>query len=386
VVKYRRLRGRESFASEPLAILVLCGAALGSPTGCTEDLQLPPANAISATGGRMRAGSGGEMGGEGGRGGVSPDDKDAGARDAATMYSCHYLNGVQQQTPQVIITLDRSGSMFKKYGTSTVTRLQSVQQALRGLLDTYSDSIHFGYVEFPVKTCTSGCCASTVIPPNPQTLSAIEKRWSCDLLPASCSQTTNDSPAAQALRESRWFYEDEDTWPASRHVVLLTDGEPSCAANTAHNDCALAVAEVGKLSGANKVSTRVFGLAEELRSSACLDMMATLGGNSSVGQLPASHKITLTGEQLITELENWFGTLSTESCSFRLPSTITPPQKLWIRYNHKTVPHDPNRDDGWEFDAPDAPSRVVFYGSYCERLRIAPVEETEFSLCLPASP
>ena len=392
-MKPRRLTSRESVAAEPFAILILGVALLGAPLACTEDLRLPPAAAVSATGGRVRPGpgSGGESGGDG-KGGatVPPDERDAGsdgaaAHDGGTVsYTCHYLNGVQQQTPQVIVTLDRSASMMKKYGTSTVTRLQLVQQALRELMDTYSDSIHFGYVEFPVKNCTSGCCASTVIPPNPQTLSAISKRWNCEFQPATCSQTTNDSPAAQALRESRWFYEDEDAWPASRHVVLLTDGEPSCAANTAHNDCALAVAEVGRLSGANKVSTRVFGLTEELRNSACLDMMATLGGNTAVGQLPASHVITTTGEQLIAELDHWFEGLSEEACSFRLPSTVTPPQKLWIRYNHKTVPHDTNRDDGWGYDAPDAPTRVTFYGSYCERLRIAPVAETEFSLCTPA--
>jgi hypothetical protein len=365
---------------------MVTATAFLSASACTEDLRLPPTS-VTATGGHARGGSGGDAGNDGrsGSGGDAGGDGTAdagGGRDAG--FVCHFLNGVQQQTPQVIITLDRSGSMWKKYGTATLTRLQIVQQALHGLLETYSDAIHFGYVEFPIKACTSGCCASSVIPPNPQTLSAIEKRWSCEFQPATCSQTTNDSPAAQALRESRWFFEDEDEWPGTRHVVLLTDGEPACAANMEKNDCAMAVAEVGRLSGANKVSTRVFGLAEELRGSACLDMMATLGGNTAPGQLPASHRITTTGEQLIGELDRWFDELSTEACSFRLPSTVTPSQKLNVRYGRKSVPHDPTRNEGWEFDTPDAPGRVTFYGSYCDRLRISPADDTEFSLCLPA--
>jgi hypothetical protein len=400
VVKSRRLArrvptSRRNRATNTCPVL-LAAVLLAAPFACTEDLRLPRVPSVTGTGGRTRPPSGGGGDGSGGDGGSqaqggtggAPDDHDAGSdtppRDAGS--SCRYLNGVQQQTPQVMITLDRSGSMFKKYGTSTVTRLQIVQQALHQLLENYSDAIHFGYVEFPVKSCQSGCCASMVIPPNPQTLSAIEKRWNCDFQPASCTQTTNDSPATQALRESRWFFEDEDAWPASRHVLLLTDDEPSCSASAEKNDCAMALLEVGKLSGANKVSTRVFGLTEELRASACLDMMATLGGNTTVGQLPASHRITTTGEQLVSELDHWFGELSQEACGFRLPNTLTPPQRISVRYDHRPVPHDPLRDDGWEYDVPEAPSRVIFYGSYCERLRLGSADDTEFSVCVPNPP
>jgi hypothetical protein len=102
-----------------------------------------------------------------------------------------------------------------------------------------------------------------------------------------------------------------------------------------------------------------------------------------VGQLPATHRITTTGEQLISELDHWFDELSREACSFRLPNTLMPPQRVSVRYGHRQVPHDPFRDDGWEYDVPEAPTRVIFYGSYCEHLRIGSADDTEFSLCNP---
>ena len=334
MLKSGRFKGRAGNAPEPFALALLGALSFLAPAACTEDLRLPPSP--SATGGR--SGRGGDEGG--GRGGTN------GERDAASaevpQESCRYLNNVEQQTPQVIIALDRSSSMFKTYGTATVTRLQILQQTLRTLLKTYGESVHFGYVDFPVKVCPTGCCASQIIPPNPQTLTAIEKRWGCELQPVTCGQTTDDSPAGQALREARWLYEDEETWPASRHVLLLTDGEPMCKANMAHNDCSMAVNEIGRLSGSHKVTSRVYGLSEELRGSACLDMMATLGGAASQGQ-PASHRITTTGEQLFDELSRWLDTLSGEACSFRLPDVLTAGQRVTVRHDRRLVPQRSQR-------------------------------------------
>jgi NAD(P)-dependent dehydrogenase (short-subunit alcohol dehydrogenase family) len=94
----------------------------------------------------------------------------------------------------------------------------------------------------------------------------------------------------------------------------------------------------------------------------------------------------VTSEQLLSELDHWFEELSQEACGFRLPNTLMPPQRISVRYDHRPVPHDPLRDDGWEYDVPEAPSRVIFYGSYCERLRLGSADDTEFSVCVPNAP
>lgn len=361
--------------------------------GCTEDLRLPGAvneggsGGSGGSGGRSSrtGGSGGETGegGSGGRGNGS-EERDAGMDlpGRETSAPCRYLSRVRQQTPQVIITLDRSASMWKKYGTSTITRLATVQNALRNVIKTYREAIHFGYLEFPVRDCGEACCASEIIPPNPRTQQLIEKRWSCEFLPATCAQTMNDSPTAVGLKASRLFFAQEDPWHASRHVLLLTDGEPSCTARATENPCTMAVNEVGKLALEHKIFTRVFGLAEEVRGSACLDMMATLGANTQAGQA-ATHSIAITPEQIYAELDHWLGALSKEACTFRLPSSFVAGQRLTVRADRKMIPQDTARKEGWDYDVAEAPTRVTFYGSYCDQLRTAQVEETEFYSCGP---
>jgi hypothetical protein len=361
------------------------GLAMAVSAGCTEQISLPSASLLGGAGGSGGRGSRGEGGsggysGLGGTGGI-PVVSDGGGAETG-VGGCSDISDVRQLTPQVVITLDRSSSMGKKYGTSTQTRLQIVQDTLRSVMKSYQASIDFGYVEFPVKeNCAANtCCASQIIPPNQRALSVIEKRWACELGPPACSETTADSPVVEALRQARWFFVDERTGP-TRHVLLLTDGEPSCAFNKDQSACSLALTQVSRLSVESHVSTRVFGLAEELRGSSCLDMMAGLGTPGSTGQQPnATPRITTTGDQLYDELLRWFEPLSKEACTFRLPYVLPAGQKLTVLYEGKPVPRDPEREDGWEL-SPDSARRVVFYGPACDRLRTAAVGETEFSTC-----
>ena len=75
------------------------------------------------------------------------------------------------------------------------------------------------------------CCASEVVPPARTTLDAIQRRWTCELEPASCQNTTKDSPVAEALMASRRYFEGRGNEFDQRHVFLMTDGEPSCSAS-----------------------------------------------------------------------------------------------------------------------------------------------------------
>jgi hypothetical protein len=397
----KRPRGRTDLsgrvAGAPSLLLSWSLSLSAGLAACTEQISLPPTGFLIGTntggsGGRgpRTQGSGGAGQSDGGgRGGEEPNSGAGGAggspaRDAAgadSYANCNDLDDVRQLTPQVVIALDRSASMGKKYGTSTQTRLQIVQETLRSLMKTYQASIDFGYVEFPVKeNCAANtCCASQIIPPNQRALAVIEKRWGCELGTPACSETTADSPVVEALRQARWYFVDGRVGP-TRHVALMTDGEPSCAFNKDHTDCSLALTQVSRMASESRVDTRVFGLAEELRSSSCLDMMAALGSQSPPGQPTGTHRITTTGDQLYDELLRWFEPLSKEACTFRLPYQVPSNERLVVLYEGKPVPRDPRREDGWELST-DSVRRVVFYGPACDRLRTAAVGNTEFSTC-----
>jgi hypothetical protein len=283
----------------------------------------------------------------------------------------------------VIVALDRSSSMWKKPDPSSSTRLQNTQRELRDLILKYRSTVRFGYVEFPVvKDCRAGmCCASTMIPANSSSLSVIERAWNCTNQPPTCLESTEDSPVAQALKNIRTSLEGSSSPPGSRHVLLVTDGEPSCAANTEKNDCTLAVTEVNTLASTLNTSMRVIGLTAELQTSQCLNDLATLGAPpSSVGMPPLGHTIATDGDKLWDQVNNWLGPLSREACSFRLPSIKESPS-MQVRYDGRLVPQDPNRRNGWEFDVPAQPTRIIFYGDTCEQLRGQGYDDLDFLLC-----
>jgi hypothetical protein len=288
--------------------------------------------------------------------------------------------------PQVMFALDRSASMWKKPDTATSTRLQSTQRVLKDLMYRYHDSLRFGYVEFPVKECAAGmCCASAVVPPNSQSLSLIERMWSCSNGAPSCSETTDDSPIGQALAQSRRHFSSQSSsqsaGPGSKHVVLMTDGEPTCSAISDKSDCSLAINEVSALN-MMKVFTHVVGLTEELRSSSCLESLATLGAQTVSGQTPGGHSIALDGDKLMEEVNKWLSGWSKEACMFRLPAIRESPI-VKVKFRSATVPQDPSHKEGWDYDAPDQPTRITLYGSWCERVRDHGDDEFSFLICTP---
>ena len=286
---------------------------------------------------------------------------------------CEYVSKQDAyfQHPKVIIALDRSASMQERPAAGGMSRLHGVQSVLEPLIKRYQLALHFGYVEFPITDCFEGrCCASRAVTPARETLASIKRRWSCELGPASCGSTTKDSPVSEALYSSWQGFDRSDNGVDSRHVLLLTDGEPTCAVNPTSDACMRAGQEAARLSGV-EVSTTVFGLTEALRTSRCLADLATLGGSGSP-------QIAATDEELRKALEDKLGTLSAEACIMRVDFALGTGQRLRIYLNQIEVERDPSRKHGWEID-PGVPTKVTFYGDWCEKLRtsLVPVYRVE---------
>ena len=142
------------------------------------------------------------------------------------------------QHPQVILALDRSASMQERPASGGSSRLQGVQ-ARAGDPDP----------AVPAR-CTSGtsssrwptarrarCCASRVVTPGKETLSAIQRRWSCELRAGQLPEHHQglaggrgaDGQPPRLRRPAATTFD-------QRHVFLLTDGEPSCAASASSDD------------------------------------------------------------------------------------------------------------------------------------------------------
>ena len=272
---------------------------------------------------------------------------------------------------QVILAVDRSASMGDKPAGASSSRWQMVQNVLRSLMRTYHQAVYFGYVEFPALECRHGvCCSGGFIPPSPSH-GAIERKWTCGQ--TTCPARSADSPAGFALYESRHHFETAEQSSGSRHVFLITDGEPSCGEGPNMAACDQATKEVAELVGQD-IRTTIFAMDPALKTSTCLSDLTAIG---SGGQLYTSADETALRDQL----EAILSPLATESCSFRLREALLPPERLALRINGTSLLRDPSRKEGWEFDADDDMSHFTVYGSWCAKLRESEVYDIDAYVC-----
>jgi hypothetical protein len=335
--------------------------------GCTQELPLP-------------AGASPPLGpsGMGGASGVV----DAGTRRDANA-ACEEVYDFRQENPQVVIALDRSASMWQKYGGSAFTRLEETQRALKSLLATYHAAVHIGYVEFPASECPGAgggnCCAGSVISPGRDTGGAIQRRWDCSP-GAACSETGTDAPLSMALRNVRERFAMLDTAISSRHVFLLTDSEPACDSRPGM-ECSNSIAEAGLLWGNGMIETDVFALSDELKSNGCLQSVAGVRVDSAN---PTNFHVTGNAEALADQLDERLAALSRKACTFRLASALRPPDYLVVSLGDGTtntiVPQD--RSNGWDFE-PESVRRFTFHGQLCEALRTSQVVDVDVQVCTP---
>ena len=283
---------------------------------------------------------------------------------------------VRFQHPRVILALDRSSSMQERPASGGSSRLHGVQHVLESLIYRYSRAVYFGYVEFPIADCPVGtCCASRVITPGKESLSTIQRRWACELQPASCQSTTKDSPVAEALMASRRDFETGGSEFDQRHLFLMTDGEPSCSASAMDDQCNRSSQEVVRLKTDSNVDVTVFALSEALQTSACLTDLADRGGTTA----PI---VAATNEVLKEQLEAKLLPLAKDACSFRLNSSLGGNEYLEIWLNGKFVKRDPARMDGWDFED-GAPGKVTFHGYWCTQLSTSMVNSYWVDACRP---
>jgi hypothetical protein len=312
---------------------------------------------------------------------TAPRDGSSAETWSAPSEACRSIAVYSRAIPlsaQVLLVVDRSLSMFmpRKDGT---TRNEMMYAALIPLLQNYRYGVNFGYHEFPSSssTCQTGCCTGLLYPPGPTAVGVIERALRCESGGEACFRRSDDSPSAAALRRCADFYEQNESSTVARYALLLTDAEPSCTADptgSTSDPCQGALAEVARLAR-SRVKTIVFGLAEELQSSGCLETLAQYGDWPRTGS--TAHFLAFDQTQLRTQLQEIFEKLSFDACRFRVGNisssalSLVAHDKAIGRYY--SLRHDPTHQQGWDFEA-GSTSRVQVYGTWCDRLRKADVD------------
>jgi Mg-chelatase subunit ChlD len=319
---------------------------------------------------------------------VDADDRlDAGAkRDAvasaadsgpANALACAVKAAVQldPQQADVLILLDRSGSMDTAFGSGT--RYQAVASLLSDVVTSYAARVRFGYQESPGRqTCGSQalatCCAS---PPTVDV--AGDNATAVVAAIAAAAPMEGGTPTAAALQAARGYYDALGDGVENRYVLLATDGEPNCtlagtlASGTTPDAsaCADALAEVSALAAAG-VRVIVLGVGSDLEdnangSSACLNAMAHAGGAAASPGNPGYFAAS-DAEQLRLAVEQIFGGVARSPCSVRFRTELGDTLNVAVYLDGQQIPRV--ADNGWWLDLTQSPPAVHITGVYCDEI------------------
>src|SRR5262249_34777555 len=152
----------------------------------------------------------------------------------------------------------------------------------------------------------------------------------------------------------------------SKYIVLATDGQPNCkvgASNMLDSDEIAAEQAVTTVAGMG-IHTFVIGIATDSTASGVLDQMAQNGLEPRSGGPPYYSPANNQAEFLAA-----MNTISGQvvSCTFPLQTVPPDPNLVTVQADGVDVPRDTTHTDGWDF-GPGMTS-IIFYGSYCPRLR-----------------
>lgn len=285
----------------------------------------------------------------------------------------------------VLILLDRSGSMDTAFGSGT--RYQAVASLLSDLALTYATHVQFGYQEMPgrqgcVAQLLSGCCAS---PPSVG-LAGNNAQAVAAAITAAAPMDGN-TPTAASLQAALTYYETLNDGIDNRFVLLATDGAPNCTlagalaneGDSSASACTDALSEVNDLVSLG-VRVIVLGVGEGLVADAseqtlCLDAMAHAGGAAASPGSPGFYAAS-DPQQLQLAIEQIFGGITRPSCLLHFPSSVADPSTLAVYLDGQQIPRT-LVGDGWHLDTSLSPAGVRITGAYCdmiERFQVSLVE------------
>lgn len=272
------------------------------------------------------------------------------------------------QSPQVIIALDRSFSMFQHRASKTWWVW--VKQALVSYMQNNEGAVEFGYEEFPGRvSCdpTSCCAGRVVVQPYLNSRWQVEHQWRCD--GPSCYETSIESPSGDALGRIRSFYDGQRDPAMDRFVLLITDGDPSCPSNP--DECNDAGRQAARMFTQGSVKTIVLPIGDEAKASTCLDAVAVMGQTRQAGD--TAFPAVTDPAQLGAQLEKAMAPVEERTCRFIIRDNVMDRDKLVVTVNFTPLSRDPTHKEGWDFDPGGGPE-IQLFGSVCRKLKCSELE------------
>jgi hypothetical protein len=320
--------------------------------GCGNASVLDPEDFVAGSQGNQRR--------DGGAGG----DNDPAAREPTETGNCgSQLVDLNPQPADLVLVLDRSGSMLENLRDRSsgrfVQKWAEVVGALDSVIGTTQKGAAWGLQLYPMP---DGCAVADGL--NVPVATENHRALLNEIRNNPAVEGTGATPTQLAVRRAVAELLARPS-AGSKYLVLATDGEPSCrpGASARDEDRAGAVQAVADAQAAG-VGVFVVGIAtEDSAAHATLNEMAERGGRAR-GDLTRYYPVG-SGRDLVWALESITGQIF--SCSFPLDAPPPAPDNVLLEIDGHRVPRDLTHQDGWDYG--EGERAVVVHGPACESLR-----------------
>ena len=283
--------------------------------------------------------------------------------------NCAAVNqGATPQPPDILILLDRSGSMDWNADASCMrncganSRWNQVTAALNQVVPMTDTTVNWGLKFF-------GSGNSCAVTPAPEVAVAPA---SGQMIMTRIGATTPGTPTPTRLglnAAAAYMATLTDTNP--KYLLLATDGEPTCNPDlpaSMMNTLDSAGAEQAVTDAFNMgFKTFVIGIGDTM-GAATLDQMAINGGMPQTGAATSFYQVTDTAS-LVAAFQTILGRVG--NCQFDIgtaPNSMTSNDLIDVFGDGLPIPRDTTHADGWDYtDA--AHTMIEVYGPRCDAVK-----------------
>jgi hypothetical protein len=275
---------------------------------------------------------------------VTPPAADMANGDALVCGGMQFA--LQRVAPNVMLVLDRSGSMNQAIAAnSATTKYADLTAAIDNLATTYGSQMQLGDTFFAADNDCAAGVPGKILPNNGATIMS-------DVANHSPGSNTPTAATMQAVIDSK-----ELTDPTrANYVILATDGLPNCA------DTDVTTRINTLYSQTPSVKTFIIGIGADTNTDPTqLNAWADAGHTARTG---ATHYYqTNSPADLKAAFDSIVGSVA--SCDFKMMQNAPDPSLINVTLDGAAVPNDPT--NGYTFDG--SSDTVSLHGTACSKLQ-----------------